>query len=311
MLRTPGGSVPGSWLVCSCAEGAPTWRSRPCARSRRCSLREATRAMPGHWARALWTAGQREDARLVLDKGAQTRLDASWERLLAKARCERKLGYLERASRTLVAADDQARVSEGAEPDILVELGDLYFEADGEVDLKVGRESPAVLYKNALQIHPTHERGLARAVHACASLSTGTDRAVRPRKSWASSCGARPRSVPGLLAGLSADLDDGQLVSARERLEILRELAPAHRQVRTLEAALAWIEHRREECEQILSELHASDPADGRPEREVGRTLCELYRFAEGRPFPAAFGGARSLRLRGLDPAGAGPGQHR
>jgi tetratricopeptide (TPR) repeat protein len=237
------------------------------------------------WAlgQALWADGQREEARAVLDKGAQSRLDAPWEQLLAKARCERRLGFLERASHTLVAADDRARAAGGAEADVLVELGDIYFEADGEVELKAGRESPAVLYKQALEIHPAHE-GAALGLFTLHRFNWR--RQSRPADEiLAELLRARPRSVPGLVAGVSADLDDGQLVSARARLESLRGLAPDLREVRTLEAALAWIEHRREECERLLGELNASDPGDGRPEREVGRTLCELYRFAEGLPF--------------------------
>src|SRR5206468_1084178 len=48
---------------------------------------------------------------------------------------------------------------------------------------------------------------------------------------------------------------------------------------------LAFVEHKKEECERILEELAAEDAQDSGPEREVGRHLSELYRFAEGLPF--------------------------
>ena len=65
-------------------------------------------------------------------------------------------GQIQQAATTLVAADELAQEGEGVEPDVLVALGELYFEAYGEVESPVSRaHSPAVLY---------HERGdLARA----------------------------------------------------------------------------------------------------------------------------------------------------
>ena len=57
--------------------------------------------------------------------------------------------------------------------------------------------------------------------------------------------------------------------------------------MRTLAAALAWVEHRREDCRAIQDELAAADPVDARPAREIARHLCELYRFAEALEFGA------------------------
>ena len=94
-----------------------------------------------------------------------------------------------------------------------------------------------------------------------------------------------PRSVEVLLVACAYDLEDGKLRAVRARLRELGELAGGRREVQTLRAALAWVEHRREDCEALLAELAAGDPGDGRPEREVGRHLVELYRFAEGVPF--------------------------
>ena len=88
-----------------------------------------------------------------------------------------------------------------------------------------------------------------------------------------------------LLAACAYDLEDGKLPSARARLAELDLLAGGRREVQTLHAALAWIEHRRERCEELLASLALVDPGDARPEREVGRHLIELYRFAEGAPF--------------------------
>jgi tetratricopeptide (TPR) repeat protein len=240
--------------------------------------------------RAYLGAGQREAGLAALEQGAKSPLDvgdagdAAWESLLAKARCERRLGFLERASRTLVAADTAAQAEGGAEPDVLAELGEVYFEADGEVEHPQSRgRSPAVLFNQARQLHPTHEAALLGlfALHRF-----NWNRQSRPpHEILGELLAAKPRSIAGLLAGAAADLDDGQLVAARERIATLEKLCPKRRELRTLQAALAWIEHAREACEQRLAELAAEDPLDGRPERELGRTLCELYRFAEGVPF--------------------------
>src|SRR5262249_36964112 len=73
--------------------------------------------------------------------------------------------------------------------------------------------------------------------------------------------------------------------SCRERLAKLEQVAPGRREVRTLRAGLAWVEHKEEACQKDLAELAAEDKADATPEREVGRHLSELYRFAEALPF--------------------------
>src|SRR5207247_4828766 len=73
--------------------------------------------------------------------------------------------------------------------------------------------------------------------------------------------------------------------SARERLTRLEAAAAGRRDVRALRASLDWVEHDDKGCERILSALAAEDGKDATPEREVGRHLCELYRFAEGLPF--------------------------
>ena len=90
-----------------------------------------------------------------------------------------------------------------------------------------------------------------------------------------------PDSVPGLVAKAASDLEDGKLVQVRASLARLDELAPGRRDVRTLHAALAWVEHDREETAAILEDLLRDAPLDGRPEREIGKHLSELYRFAE------------------------------
>jgi tetratricopeptide (TPR) repeat protein len=234
--------------------------------------------------------GELDRAREAFLLGAQSTASKSWEVLLAKARCERTLGRLERASETLVEADRIARAEEGSEPDVLVELGTLYFEADGEVDHpEASPRSPARLLREAVNLNPVHEGALValfelhrfnwhRNIHAGRRIDS-------PYEILDDLLRANPRSIPGLLAAATADLEDGLLPSARERLESLRALCPKRREVRTLEAALAWIEHRREESMELLGALAAENERDAAPEREVGRILFELYRFDEGVPF--------------------------
>jgi tetratricopeptide (TPR) repeat protein len=55
--------------------------------------------------------------------------------------------------------------------------------------------------------------------------------------------------------------------------------------VRTERAALAWIEHRRDEARAELEALLGTEALDSRPELAVGWHLLELYRFAEALEF--------------------------
>jgi tetratricopeptide (TPR) repeat protein len=233
-------------------------------------------------ASAAFAAGKRERALGSLAVGADTGNDQSWDALLARGSCQRRLGKLEAASKTYITALDALKDAGGDEPDLLVALGEVYFEADREVE-EGARRSAAKLYREALRLHPTHEGALLGlyALHRYnwqrqrESAAEILDKALTPR----------PKSVRTLVAAASADLDDGQLKSARERLAVLESLAPQRRDVRTLRATLFWIEHDTAQCERILKELADADPADAMPEREVGRHLLELYRFAEGLPF--------------------------
>ncbi|HEV8113960.1 MAG TPA: tetratricopeptide repeat protein [Planctomycetota bacterium] len=239
----------------------------------------------GAWAlgSALWDAGQRGRAKTVLARGAATPDEQGWRGLLARGRCQRRLGDLEGASTSYVAADEKSRADEGSsEPDVLAALGDVYFEADREVDAAKKR-SPADQYRDALRLAPGHEAallGLFRLHRANWQRHSRTAQDILDELLV-----LKPDSIEGALAGTSADLDDGQLKSCRERLARLEQVAPGRREVRTLRAALAWVEHREAECEKGLAELAAEDPADATPEREVGRHLAELYRFAEATPF--------------------------
>jgi len=237
--------------------------------------------------RALRSTGEVGRALEVLRVGLEGDAGSSWELLLGRARCERRLGFLERASRTLIEADRAAARGLGSEPDVLVELAGVYFEADGEVDhAEAKARAPAKLYKEALELDPTHEGALVGLFEL---HRFNWRRQSRPAHEILDELLLHePDSVEGLIAGCSADLDDGQLVAVRARLGRLRGLAPGRREVRTLEAALAWVEHRREDSAEVLEELAALDPTDARPETEVARHLNELYRFAEALEFGRA-----------------------
>jgi tetratricopeptide (TPR) repeat protein len=234
----------------------------------------------------LWQAGERKRAKEILGRGTRTPDQQPWSGLLARGLCQRRLGELEAASQSLILADRAASggrgTGDGTEPDVLAALGDLYFEADREVEAAAHR-SAADLYREAQRIDPVHE-----------GAALGLFRLHRynwQRKSRSAQeilnefLAARPTSIEGLIAAASADIDDGQLKSARERLTKLAELAPDRREVRTLKAALAWVEHDEAGCEAIVKSLVAEDSDDARPEREIGRALCELYRFAEALPW--------------------------
>ncbi|MEL6428709.1 MAG: tetratricopeptide repeat protein [Planctomycetota bacterium] len=245
---------------------------------------------PGADPRDAWTyaelydaVGDRDSALRFARNGAATDPDpGDWHALLAKARCQRRVGRLQDASQSLVAADRAARRGEGEEPEILTELGSLYFESEREIDVQ-GKRSAGNLFREALEIHPTFEPALL----ARFELHRFNRRRVSqsPEDILSEVLAARADSIPGLVAGAFADLEDGRLVSVRERLERLDELAPARRDVRTLHAALAWVEHRRDDCAAILEELLSPAPLDSAPERRIGKSLSELYRFAEAVDF--------------------------
>ncbi len=232
---------------------------------------------------ALWASGNRDRAKSVLGQGARSPDGGSWEALLARGRCERRLGDLESASKSFVDADDASRKElQSSEPSVLAALGDLYFEADREVDAGK-RRSAADLYREAIKLSPGHEASLLGLFHL---HRTNWLRQSRSASEILDELLAlKPRSIEGLIAAAAADLDDGQLKGCREKLARLDELAAGRREARALHAALAYVTHEDAQCEEILAALAKEDPADAEPERETGRHLSELYRFAEALPF--------------------------
>lgn len=223
--------------------------------------------------------GDRAGAERFARDGAATDPPADdWRGLLSRARCQRRAGMLRAASQTLVAADRAAK----DEPDVLVELADLYFESEREIEAR-GKRSAGALLREALEIHGTHEDALLSRF----TLHRFNRRRVSqsPEEILEAIMTARPDSIRGLVAGAAADLEDGKLVALREKLARLELLAPGRRDVRTLQAALAWVEHRRDDCAAILEELLTDAPLDSVPERSIGTHLSELYRFAESLDF--------------------------
>ena len=235
--------------------------------------------------RALAAAGRRAEARALFLQGAEAPAGESWQILFARARCERALGLIERAARTLVSADERAGALGSAEPEVLVELGELYFEAYGEVDDPLSKaHSPAELAREALRLARDQHEG-ARLLLFQLHRWNWQRVSQSPEQILASVFAARPDSIPAWVLRASSALDDGDLPTARTALARLSELAPARRDVRTEAAALAWVEHRRDEARALLDALVAEDPGGARPELAVGWHLLELYRFAEAVPF--------------------------
>ena len=206
-----------------------------------------------------------------------------WIDLLYRAKCERATGQLEAASRTLVAADALSRAGAGTEPDVLVELANIYFEADGEV-ARDGSSTrlPSALYREALELHPTHPGALLGNYE----LHLVNWRRTRSARSFlVELLDSTPDSIPGLIALTHSHLKQGELVAARQRLGTLEREATGRRDVRALRAALEYIEDKPESADRSLEVLTEQAPWDSSPERRLGSILVGLYRFADALPF--------------------------
>jgi hypothetical protein len=83
----------------------------------------------------------------------------------------------------LVAADALAREVGGIEPDVLVELAELYFEVYGEVDDPVAkRHSSAELYREAVKI--IQDTSAPSLVSSPCTGRTGAAPPDRRARSW-------------------------------------------------------------------------------------------------------------------------------
>ena len=226
-------------------------------------------------------AGQRAAAFTAWRSGAQAEA-RTWEELWARGQCRRALSQLNEASRDFVAAVKASEEAEGVEPDALVALADLYFEADREV-ADASQRSAAKLYDQALAIDADHEGALLGqfALHSYNWL--------RQRRSaddfLKRALQARPKSVPTLVAAVASDLQDGDLLAARGRLRTLEGRAPRLRATRSLQATLAFLEQDSAKAEELVAALEAEDGGDGGPSRDLGRVLVEQYRFGEALPW--------------------------
>jgi len=231
---------------------------------------------------ALQRSGDREAGRRVLEHGLEVQRDAPWSDHLAAGRCAQALGRLTLASKSFVLAERVARAGEGSEPDVLAALAALYYESEREIEAS-GKRSAADLYREALELHPTHAPSLLGLFELHRYNRQRVSRS--PEDILHQLLGAVPDSIAGRVAKVSANLTDGRLKAVREDLVWLKEKAPLRRDTRTLRAALAWVEHDREGCEQLLAKLALDDPSDSAPERGVGGHLVALYRFSEALPF--------------------------
>ncbi len=239
------------------------------------------------WALVKWSRA-RGDVQAVQqwsELGARAR-SSSWQDLRAKARGHRAAGDLVAASKAVVQAMQAAGQTGGmgkvAEPDLLVALAELYFESEQEVDVK-GKRSAGSLFKDALNIDPGHAKALL-GLHAMHSLNRRRV-SQSPEEILGKLMQAHPHSIAGLVRKAQDDLTDGHLPNVRRALAGLQEVAGGRRDVRTLMAAIAFVEHRRDESAALLTELTDEAPLDSTPERMVGWYLLELYRFAEALPF--------------------------
>ncbi len=227
----------------------------------------------------LWLeAGERERAFERFEAGARAPAE-SWDQHLDAGRCMRRLGDLVGASTALVNAAQGRR----PEPEALAELADLYFEADGEVSRAPAARNPGPLFKKARSTNPKSQAALLGLYELY--RFNWKRQSFEADEFLGELLDARPSSIDGLLADARTAVDFGQLRHARERLAELRALAPGRRDVRALEAALAYIDNERERSSELLAALAEQDARDSEPEQRLGKHLVELYRFSEALPF--------------------------
>jgi tetratricopeptide (TPR) repeat protein len=227
---------------------------------------------------ALLEAGDRMAAREAFDTARNRPAEGDdWVDFLYRARCERALGQLEAASQSLVTADKLAR---GKEAEVLVELADVYLEADGEV-ARAGSSArqPSKLYREALELCPGNVGALLGLYHL---HDLNWRRGSRSARSFLDELlGDRPGCLPAELALVEDHLKNGELKAAREGIRGLREVAPELRAVHVLAAALAAITDHPDEVAAELEALSATAPWDSAPERLCGEVLVSLYRFQD------------------------------
>ena len=235
------------------------------------------------WAknRLQWALGDVEAALKTAQAGSKLPAE-TWQDLLALSRMERSQGDLVQASRSLVAAMDLAEKGEGIEPDLLVALGEVYFESEQEVEAR-GKRSAGSLFKKALQMHPGHSDALL-GLHALHRLNR-MRQSRSPESILQELLEAHPGCIRAQVRQAGDELSDGFLPRVRAALTRLESSAPGRRDVQILRAALSFVQHERERCNEVLAGLTLAAPMDSEPEREIGRFLVELYRFQEALPF--------------------------
>lgn len=200
---------------------------------------------------------------------------------LNRARGERALGQVSAASYSLVTAD---KLAEGRSADVLAELASLYFEVDGEVALAASAaRRPADLYREALELAPGHPAALL-GMYALHDLNWR--RSSRSARSWlVELLEDEPEHVAGRVALAGDQLQNGEFKGARATLDGLLADAGGRRDVVALEAAFAWITDEVAPAEAQLAALAEVAPWDSAPERLIGQTLIDLYRFGDALAF--------------------------
>ncbi|MDF1798858.1 MAG: tetratricopeptide repeat protein [Planctomycetota bacterium] len=233
----------------------------------------------------LFAAGRQLEAReawgsVVFEDGRRY----GWRELYHRAACERALGQLEAASASLVTADRLARLEGSSEPDVLVALGDVYLEADGEV-AKAGTSSrrPALLYREALELHESHP-GALLGLYRLHDLNFY--RSSQSARSFLDQLlEQHPGHVPAMVTLVADRLGNSELRWARAGLAELERRAPGRRDVRSLAMILAYLGDDLDAATEQLGALIDEAPWDSSPERLLGETLLDLYRFADALPF--------------------------
>jgi tetratricopeptide (TPR) repeat protein len=210
--------------------------------------------------------GQRAEAAKtlapVLEHGSAATDDAA---LVRAARAARALGRFQQANDLF---RDAAALA-GNDPALQTEWGELLLEKHNEADASRS-------FRTAVQLDRTYGPALVGLGRTLADTNPPAARQLAQR-----ALRANPtlESAHILLAELA--LDDRDRTAATAAVDAVLEVNPASLDALALQAAIAWLEDRRQDFDRGVAASLAVNPHDGRVFRIAGTHAAHHYRFED------------------------------